>query len=132
MKWANKKQNNFNIYNVAFKKKIKKNTCRYHYQNLNDMIHSSQDIEQNILLVILNQFLPFYLPKKPQKSKFWKMKNLLEILSFYICVPGFELSLCTSQIVKWILIIAIEQFQMLQKCKAVFFPWMKKKDVKIT
>ena len=31
----NRKQNNFNIYHVVFKKKkIKKNTCRYHYQNL--------------------------------------------------------------------------------------------------
>ena len=36
LKWTNKKQNN--IYNVAFfYKKIKKNTCRYHYQNLDDM-----------------------------------------------------------------------------------------------
>ena len=37
MKWANKKQNNFNIFNVAFfQKNIKKNTCRYHYQNIDD------------------------------------------------------------------------------------------------
>ena len=28
-KWINQKQNNFNIYNVAFKNKIKKNACRY-------------------------------------------------------------------------------------------------------
>ena len=32
LKWANEKQNNFNIYNAAFKKKKKENTCRYHYQ----------------------------------------------------------------------------------------------------
>ena len=31
LKWANKKQNNFNVYNVAFKKKIKKTP--------GDMIH---------------------------------------------------------------------------------------------
>ena len=33
LKWANKKQNNFNIYNSALKKKKgrNKNTCRYHY-----------------------------------------------------------------------------------------------------
>ena len=31
LKWAKKKQNNFNIYNVAFFKKIKKNTRIYHY-----------------------------------------------------------------------------------------------------
>ena len=40
------------------------------------MIYNSWDIEQTILkLVILGHFLPFYLPKKPKKSKFWKMKK---------------------------------------------------------
>ena len=29
--WTNKKQNNFNIYNIASFKEIKKNTWRYHY-----------------------------------------------------------------------------------------------------
>ena len=38
--WVNKK-NHFNSYIAAFKKKTKKNTCKYHYQNLNDMIYSS-------------------------------------------------------------------------------------------
>ena len=68
LKWANKKQNNFNIYNVVFfKEKIKKNTCRYHYQNPDDMIYSSWDIEQNIMkLVILGHFLPFYPHKTPK------------------------------------------------------------------
>ena len=58
------KYNNFNIYDVEFfLKKIKKNASRYHYQNLNDIIYSSWDIEQNILkLVILGHFLPFYPP----------------------------------------------------------------------
>ena len=47
---TNKKQNNFNICNAAFKKKKKKkNASRYHYQNLDDIIYSSWDIEQNIL-----------------------------------------------------------------------------------
>ena len=65
-------------------KKIKKNICRYHYQNLDDMICSSWDIEKNILkLVILGQFLPFYIPpKNPQNKKFEKWKNFLEISSF--------------------------------------------------
>ena len=44
------------------KKKIKKNTSRYHYQNLDNMIYmiySFWDIEQNILkLVILGHLLP--------------------------------------------------------------------------
>ena len=78
LKWANKKQNNFNIYNVAFfwKKKIKKNTLRHHYQNLDDMIYSSWDIEQNILkLVILGHFLPFY-PLKTPKIKILKNEKI--------------------------------------------------------
>ena len=45
LKCHNKKQNNFNIYDVASffpkKKKRKKRTCRYHYQNLDDIIYSS-------------------------------------------------------------------------------------------
>ena len=50
LKQANQKQNNFNICNVWFKKiKIKKNNCKYHYQNLDDMIYSSWDIEQKRL-----------------------------------------------------------------------------------
>ena len=88
LKWAYKKQNNFNIYNVAFlKKKVKKNNCRYHYQNLDDIIYSSWDIEQNILKsVILGHFLPFY-PLNPRNQNFEKWKNLLEISSFHTCLP---------------------------------------------
>ena len=41
LKCTNKKQNNFNIYNVGFFKTIQKNTCRYHYQNLDDKTYSS-------------------------------------------------------------------------------------------
>ena len=75
MKRANKKQNDFNIYNVVFFKKIKKNTRRYHYQNLDDMIYNTWDIDQSILiLVIYGHLLPIYPHKTPQKSKFWKMK----------------------------------------------------------
>ena len=57
-----KKKKNSNIYNVAFfKKSAKKYTCRYHYQNLNDMIYSSWDIEQNIpKLAIFCHFGPFF------------------------------------------------------------------------
>ena len=44
-----------------------KNTCRYYYQNLYDMIYSSWDIEQNKLkLVILGYFLPFIPLKIPK------------------------------------------------------------------
>ena len=61
---------------LHFLKNIKKNTCRYHYQNLDDMIYSSWDIEQNILkLVILGHFLPFY-PLKTPKIKILKSENI--------------------------------------------------------
>ena len=53
-----------------------KNTCRYHYQNLDDMIYSSWDIEQNILkLVILGYFLPF-IPLKTLKIKILKNEKI--------------------------------------------------------
>ena len=60
---------------------------RYHYQNLDDMIYSSWDIEQNILkLAILGHFLPFYPLKTPKLKILKKWKNLLKISSFYTCV----------------------------------------------
>ena len=66
---------------------IKKNSCRYHYQNLDDIIYSPWDIEQNILkLVILGHFCPFT-PKNPKNQNSEKWRNLLEISSFYKCVP---------------------------------------------
>ena len=59
---------------VYFFKKDKENTCRYHYENLDDMIYSFWDIEQNIIkLVILGHFLPLYTPKSP---KIKILKNL--------------------------------------------------------
>ena len=56
-------------------KKIKKNICTYHYKNLDDMIYSLLDIEQNILkLVILGHFLE---------------------ISFYTCVTNITIIWCT-------------------------------------
>ena len=83
------------IYTMLhFFKKIKKNTCRYHYQNLDDIIYSFWDIEQNIpKLVILGYFLPFY-PLKTPKINFEKSKTLLEISSSYICVPKITIIWC--------------------------------------
>ena len=52
-----------------------------------DMIYSSWVIEhEGLKLVIVGHFLPFT-HLRPQKISFEKMKNLLEISSFYICVP---------------------------------------------
>ena len=72
LKRANKKCKNFNTYNVAFFKKIKKNTWRYHYR-------------QNFL-----SFWAIFCPSTLLIT--WKIKNLkkwkkhLEI-SCYTCVP---------------------------------------------
>ena len=53
-----------------------KNTCRYNYQNLDDTIYNSWDMEQNILkLVILDHFLPFY-PTKTPKIKILKNEKI--------------------------------------------------------
>ena len=54
------------------------------------MIYSSWDIEWDRLkLVIMGRFLPFYLrPLKSWKTRILKKwKKLLEISSFYTCVP---------------------------------------------
>ena len=54
------------------------------------------DIEQNILkLVVLGHFLPIYPPKNPKNQNFEIWKNLLEISSFYTCVPKIAIILCT-------------------------------------
>ena len=90
MKWANKKQNNFNIYNAAFfKKKIKKNTWRYHYQNLDDIIYSSSDIEQNI--VKLKNEMKFFCPFTPLQTP--KIKILI---NEKICWRCHILHICTK------------------------------------
>ena len=80
---------------LYFFKKIKENTCRYHYQNLDDMIYSSWDTEWNILkLVILGHFLPFYPQKTPKNPNFEKWNTLLEISSLYKCVQKVTIIWC--------------------------------------
>ena len=86
---------------LHFLKEIKRNTCRYHYQNLDDIIYGSWDIEQNILkLVILGHCLPFYHPKKPKNQNFEKWKSLLEISSFHKCVTKITI-ICGSWDTEW-------------------------------
>ena len=73
LKWVNKEQNNFNVYNVAFKEKapgdrIILNLCT---KNLNDLIYSYWDTEHDRLkLVILGHFLPFYPPNDTKNQIF--------------------------------------------------------------
>ena len=78
MKWANKKQIilMFTMLHLKKKKTKNKKTPTYHYQNLDDMIYSSWDKEQNKLkLVILGHFLPF-IPLKPSKIKILKYEKI--------------------------------------------------------
>ena len=76
-----------------FFQKNKKNTCRYHYQNLN-MIYVSWYIEQNLLKVVFSgHFMLFYPPppkkKNPQRSKFWKMKTFArDIIILPMCTKN--------------------------------------------
>ena len=88
---------------LHFKKKIiKKNTYRYYYQNLDDMIYSSWDIEQNILkLIILGHFLPFYTPKNPKNQNFEKWKKFLEISSFHTCTKNHNHMMYGSLDMEW-------------------------------
>ena len=62
---------------LHFKKvKITKNTCKYHYQDLDDMIYRSWDIEQDKLkLVILGHFF-LWIPLKAPKTKILKNQNI--------------------------------------------------------
>ena len=60
------------------------------------MIYSCWDKEHDRLkLVILSHFLSIYSPKNPKNQNFEKMKNLLEISSFYTCIPKISIIWCT-------------------------------------
>ena len=85
---------------LHFFKKI--NTCRYHHQNLDDIIYSSWDIEQSILkLVILGHFLPFYTPLKAQKSKFWNMKKFAGDIIIHMCTKNHNHMIYGSWNMEW-------------------------------
>ena len=80
---------------LYFSKKLKKTPAdiiilQLCTKSLEDMIYSSWDIEcDRLKLVIMGHFFcPFTSPLKTQKIKILKKwKNLLEISSFYRCVP---------------------------------------------
>ena len=83
LKQANQKQNNFNICNVWFKKRIKKNNCKYHYQNLDDMIYSSWDIEQKRLKKTAL--------KKTKNQNFEKIKKTVgDIIILHTCTKNHD------------------------------------------
>ena len=83
LKQANQKQNNFNICNVWFKKRIKKNNCKYHYQNLDDMIYSSWDIEKKRLKKTAL--------KKTKNQNFEKIKKTVgDIIILHTCTKNHD------------------------------------------
>ena len=83
LKQANQKQNNFNICNVWFKQRIKKNNCKYHYQNLDDMIYSSWDIEQKRLKKTAL--------KKTKNQNFEKIKKTVgDIIILHTCTKNHD------------------------------------------
>ena len=79
---------------LHFFKKLTKNTCRYHYQNL-DMIYNFPRYRAKHTET--GHFWSFFAlspPKKPQNQNF-QWKNLLEISSFCTCVPKITTIWCT-------------------------------------
>ena len=85
-----------------FFKQIKKNACRYHYQNLDDMIYSSWDMEQNIpKLVILGHFLPLY-PLKTTKIKILKNQKFAgDIIILSMCTKNHNHIMYGSWDTEW-------------------------------
>ena len=98
--WNGPIKNKILIFTMLhFLKNIKKNTCRYHYQNLDDMIDNSWDIEQNILnLVILGYFLP---PKNTKNKKFWKMKKFAGDIILHMCTKNHNHIIYSSWDTEW-------------------------------
>ena len=95
LKWANKKCKNFNIYNVVFFEKIKKNTRRYHYftpVHQKSWCYDLQFLKYRVWRTEIGNYGSFFalLPPslKTQNIRILKKwKTLLEISSFYKCVP---------------------------------------------
>ena len=82
LKWANKKQNNFDIYKASFFFFLRNppgdiiilHLCTKH---LDDIIYSSWDAERDKLkLVFLGHFFPFYPLKNPKNQNFENKKKI--------------------------------------------------------
>ena len=87
MKWASKNKIILIFTMLIFFKKIKKNTCRYHYEIL--MPWSTQFLRykaKHTETVNFRSFFTLLPPKKPQNHNFEKYKNFLWYHHF-TCVP---------------------------------------------
>ena len=80
--------------NIKILKKCKKTWRHYHFTHMYhkwksyDISFLGHGVWQTEFFVILNNFLHFYPPKKPEKSKFWKNEsNSYIYLSFYTSAP---------------------------------------------
>ena len=95
LKWANKKCKNFNIYNVVFFEKIKKNTRRYHYftpVHQKSWCYDLQFLKYRVWRTEIGNYGSFFALLTPSLKTqtiriLKKWKTLLEISSFYKCVP---------------------------------------------
>ena len=91
MKWANKNKIILIFTMLHF---FKQNTCRYHYQNLNDMIYSSWDRAKHAEIGSFRSFFALLPPKALKNKNFEKWKNWLDISSFYTCAPKITIICC--------------------------------------
>ena len=104
-------QNFFLAFTIAFFQKNKEkhgNILHLSTKNLNDMIYSSWDIEcDGLKLIILGQFLPFYLPpplpKNAEKTELWKneKKNAWNIIILNMCTKNPNDMMCGSFHAEW-------------------------------
>ena len=97
-KWANKKQNNFNIYNAEFFLKIKKNTWRYHYFTpvyQKSRWYDLQFLRQRLQLVIFGHFLSIYPPKKLKNQNSEKLKKNCWRYHHFTRVTKIKITWCT-------------------------------------
>ena len=83
LKRAKKKQNNFNIYNVALKKQQQQlemiSLSKSRWYDLQFLRYKAKQTE-------IGNFGPFFV-FHPENQNFEKMKKLLEIISFYKSAP---------------------------------------------
>ena len=94
LKQTNKKQKNFNIYNVAsFLKKLRKTTgdiiiSHLCTKNLDMFLRCRAWC---IELVIVGHFSPFYPPKNPKNQNFEKNKIAGDIIILHMCTKNYNL-----------------------------------------
>ena len=108
LKWANKTQKNFNIYNVSFFKKITKTTERFHYFTLVYKKPRWYDLQflryraWRDEIGNFRNFLPFYPSKNSKIKNFEKMKKFAEdIIIWHTCTKTSNHMMSSSWDTGW-------------------------------